>query len=410
MVPAEGWRIGPGGHGRIDPRHSSDESAAGGIFANKLTFRTYFDNAGGLKNGAPVTLEGVTIGNVIRIRVVPERAPRPVEVTLRVGGNFAPDLHTDSKTTIAQSGVLGDSYVDISSVLAKGPLAANGAEPPSTEAPSLQGVITASQTSIEEITRLMRNSNKLVDTLNTSHGTLGGLINDQKFYAKLNRIADNLDKLTLAVSNGQGTLGKLVNDNTLYTHADSMIGHFDQIAEGIQNGQGTAGKLVKDDTLYKNLNSTVTNLNQLLADANAGKGAIGKLAKDPEFARKLDDTVTRLDGILTNIDKGKGTIGQLMQNRSLYDHADQTMGETQQLVKSIRENPKKYLVIRLKLFDLPQIRRYSRGAFFLELSSDPLRFPASEVNVSSKSLVSAVMVCLVCAAFGVALSTPGSGQ
>ena len=85
-----------------------------------------------------------------------------------MGGNFVPDLHTDSKTTIAQSGVLGDSYVDISSVLAKGPLAANGAELPSTEAPSLQGVITASQTSIEEITRLMRNSNKLVDTLNTT--------------------------------------------------------------------------------------------------------------------------------------------------------------------------------------------------------------------------------------------------
>ena len=325
-------------------------SASGGLFANKLTLRTYFDNAGGLKNGAPVTLEGVTIGNVTRIRVVPERSPRPVEVTLRVGGDFARFLHTDSSTTIAQAGVLGDSYVDISSTHAKGPQVANNAELPSTEAPSLQGVITASQTSIEEITKLMRNSNKLVDSLNSTRGTLGGLINDQKFYAKLNRVADNLDKLTAGISNGQGTLGKLVTNDTLYTHADSMIGHFDQIAEGIQNGQGTAGKLLKDDTLYKNLNSSVANLNELLTDVNAGKGAIGKLTKDPEFARKLDDTVTRLDGILTNIDQGKGTIGQLMQNRSLYDHADATMGETQQLVKSIRENPKKYLVIRLKLF------------------------------------------------------------
>jgi len=325
-------------------------SAAGGVFAKKLTVRTYFDNAGGLKNGAPVTLEGVTIGNVMRIRVVPERAPKPVEVTLRVGGNYAAFLHTDSTTTIAQAGVLGDSYVDISSVRAKGPEVQNNAELPSTEAPSLQGVITASQTSIEEITRLMRNSNKLVDSLNSTKGTLGGIINDPKFYAKLNRIADNLDKLTSVVSNGNGTLGKLVNDDTLYNHADAMIGHFNQIAEGIQNGQGTAGKLVKDDTLYKNLNASVANLNDLLKNANEGKGAIGKIAKDPEFARKLDDTLTRLDGILTNIDEGKGTIGQLMQNRALYDHADATMGETQQLVKSIRENPKKYLVIRLKLF------------------------------------------------------------
>ena len=325
-------------------------SASGGVFSKKLTLRTYFDNASGLKNGAPVTLEGVTIGNIVRIRVVPERAPKPVEVTIRVGGDFVRDLHTDSTTTVAQAGVLGDSYVDISSVHAKGPEPANNAELPSSEAPSLQGVITASQTSIEEITRLMRNTNRLMDTLNSTRGTLGGLINDRNFYAKLNRIADNLDKLTASINNGQGTLGKLVNDDALYNHADSMIGHFDQIAGSIQNGQGTAGKLIKDDKLYNNLNESVANLNEVLKGVNEGKGAFGKLAKDPEFARKLDDTVSRLDNILTSVDEGKGTIGQLMQNRALYDHADATMSETQQLVKSIRENPKKYLVIRLKLF------------------------------------------------------------
>ena len=325
-------------------------SSEGGLFAKKLILRTYFDNAGGLKSGAPVTLEGVTIGNIIRIRVVPERSPKPVEVTMRVGGKWIQDLHVDSTTSIAQAGVLGDSFLDITSVHAKGPAPANNTELVSIEASSLQGVISASQTSIEEVTKLMRNSNKLVDTLNSRRGTLGGLINDPAFYAKLNRIADNLDKLTGAISNGQGTLGKLVNDDTLYTHADSVIDRLDKITAGIQNGQGTAGKLVTDDTLYKNLNSTVTNANQLLADINSGKGSIGKLAKDPEFARKLDDTVTRLDNILTGVDEGKGTIGQLMQNRSLYDHTDQTMDQAQQLVKSIRDNPKKYLVIRLKLF------------------------------------------------------------
>ncbi len=87
-----------------------------------------------------------------------------------------------------------------------------------------------------------------------------------------------------------------------------------------------------------------------MAEINAGKGSLGKLAKDPAFAQKLDDTVTRLDSILTSVDQGKGTLGQLVQNRSLYDHTDATMDQAQQLVKSIRENPKKYLVIRLKLF------------------------------------------------------------
>lgn len=325
-------------------------ASTGGLFAPKLTLRTYFDNAGGLKSGAPVTLEGVTIGNITRIRVVPARSPKPVEVTMRVGGEYLKDLHTDSTTSIVQAGVLGDSFVDITCIHSKGPEPANNAELRSTSAPNLQGVISASQTSIEQVTKLMENANRLVDTLNSDKGTIGGLINDPKFYAKINRIADNLDKLTGEIGNGQGTLGKLVNDDTLYNNANSMIGHFNTIAENLQNGQGTAGKLLNDDALYKNLNSTVSNANQLLGDINAGKGTIGKLAKDPDFAKKLDDTVTRLDSLLTTIDEGKGTIGQLMQNKSLYDHTDQTMDQAQQLLKAIRQDPKKYFVIRLKLF------------------------------------------------------------
>ena len=43
-------------------------------------------------------------------------------------------------------------------------------------------------------------------------------------------------------------------------------------------------------------------------------------------------------------------MGQLVQNRSLYDHADQTMDEAHQLIQGIRKDPKKYLVIRMKLF------------------------------------------------------------
>jgi phospholipid/cholesterol/gamma-HCH transport system substrate-binding protein len=325
-------------------------TSSGGLFSQKLVLRTYFDNASGLKSGAPVTLEGVTIGNIARIRVVPERSPTPVEVTMRIGGNFAKYLHTDSTTSIAQAGVLGDSYVDITSNRATGSTPKENAELRATQAPSLQSVIGASQTSIDEITRLMRNANKLMDTLNSSRGTLGGLINDPVFYAKVNRVMDNLQKVTTNISDGQGTLGKLINDDTLYTRANLVVDHLEKVTADLQAGQGTAGKLLKDDSLYKNLNSTVTNANQLLAEINAGNGALGKLSKDPAFAKKLDDTVTRLDNILTGIDEGKGTVGQLMQNRSLYDHTDQTMDQAQQLVKAIREDPKKYFVIRLKVF------------------------------------------------------------
>jgi phospholipid/cholesterol/gamma-HCH transport system substrate-binding protein len=322
----------------------------GGLFASKLTLRSYFTNASGLKNGAPVTLEGVTIGNVIRIRVVPERNPTPVEVTMRVGQEYLRDLHTTSTTSIAQAGVLGDSYVDIDSTLASGPAPGNNAELRATNSPNIQSVISSSQDSIHQINTLLHKVEILVDAVNTGKGTVGRLINDPIFFAKISRITDNLEKISGQIGNGQGTIGKLINDDSLYTQANAAVGNVNRLTASLDEGKGTAGKLLKDDTLYNNLNQTVSSANELISEINRGKGSIGKLARDPAFAKKLDDTVTRLDSILTTVDEGKGTIGQLLHNRSVYDHTDQTMDQAQQLLKAIRDDPKKYFVIRLKVF------------------------------------------------------------
>jgi phospholipid/cholesterol/gamma-HCH transport system substrate-binding protein len=322
----------------------------GGPFARKLVLRSYFANAAGVKDGAPVTLEGVTIGNVIHVRVVPSRNPTPVEVTMRVGYEFLHDLHTDSTAAVAQAGVLGDNYVDISSAHATGPPPANNAELKTSGSPSLQDIISTSEDSITQIRTLMHKIEILTDTLNSKRGTVGTLINDPELAHKVTVIVADLQTVTNAIASGKGSLGKLVNDDTLYTRANSAIDKLDKITTDLNDGKGTAGKFLKDESLYNNLNSVVTNGNQLVTEINTGKGAFGKIAKDPAFAQKLDDTVTRLDNILKDVDEGKGSIGQLVQNRSLYDHADQTLDEAHQLVKGMRENPKKYLVIQLKIF------------------------------------------------------------
>ena len=324
--------------------------STGGLFARKLKLRSYFENAAGLKDGAPVTLEGVTIGNVIHVRVVPDRNPTPVEVTMQVGREFLQGLHTDTTASINQAGVLGDSYVDLNSAHATGPPPANHAELKASSSPSIQDVIRTSQVSIEEISTLMRKVEALIDTLNSTRGTAGELINDPVLGKKMTQIATDLQTVTAAIAGGKGSLGKLINDDTLYTRANSAVNRLDKITTDLDEGKGSAGKLLKDDTLYNNLNAAVTNANQLVTEINAGHGALGKLTKDPAFAKKLDDTVTHLDSILKSVDEGKGSLGQLVQNRSFYDHADQTLDQVQQLVKSIREDPKKYLVIHMKIF------------------------------------------------------------
>jgi phospholipid/cholesterol/gamma-HCH transport system substrate-binding protein len=324
--------------------------STGGLFAQKIVLRSYFPNAANLKQGAPVTLEGVTVGNVTHIHVVPSREPTPVEVIMRVGAEFKDGLHTDSTTSITQAGVLGDSYVDIDSEHATGPPPANNAELKSGGAPSIQDVIGTSQSSIQDIDKLIHKLDTLIDTLNSRRGTFGEFINDPELYKRLLRVTDDFHAIASSIAEGKGSLGKFVEDETLYNRLNSAVEHLDHITAALDQGNGSMGKFLHDDSLYNNLNATARSTHELVAGINEGHGAIGKLARDPAFAKKLDDTVSHLDELLRDIDEGKGTLGQLAVNRTLYDHTDQAMEQTRDLVKGFRENPKKYLTINMKVF------------------------------------------------------------
>jgi phospholipid/cholesterol/gamma-HCH transport system substrate-binding protein len=54
--------------------------------------------------------------------------------------------------------------------------------------------------------------------------------------------------------------------------------------------------------------------------------------------------------LTTQLEAGQGTAGKLFKDETLYNNTNQTMVETQELLKAIRKNPKKYLSIKLHIF------------------------------------------------------------
>ena len=322
----------------------------GGFLAGKITVRSFFENSAGLKVGAPVNLEGVTIGTVKSVRIVPERKLTPVEVTMRIGKKFTPALHADSKTSLETIGVLGDTVVDINSKFATGGPIQDNSELQTTETPNLSDVIKSSQGTIEQLNTILAKVDNLVDSLNSGKGSIGKLINDPNLYDRAIATLNEIQGLVDQVGNGKGSIGKLIADDTLYNRADATVGKLEDVATQIDSGNGTIGKLIKDETVYNNFRDATANLNSLLKDINAGKGSIGVLAKDPKFADRLNDTVTKLDSILNRVDSGEGTIGQLMRNKDLYNHTDEMIQNTNNLITAVRQNPKKYLTIHLKIF------------------------------------------------------------
>jgi phospholipid/cholesterol/gamma-HCH transport system substrate-binding protein len=324
--------------------------STGGIFSRKITLRSYFENSAGLKNGAPVNLEGVTIGTVTDIKIAPARKLTPVEVTMKIGSKYRTAVHTDSTSSLETIGVLGDTVVDINSKTATGPAVQNNAELKTNETPNLSDVIKSSQGTIEQLNTILAKVDHLADSLNSTKGSIGELINSPDLYNKAVATLNELSQLVDTVANGKGSIGKLVADDTLYNHINDTVAKLDKMSTELDEGKGTLGKLLKDETLANNLSQSVANANKLLADINAGKGGLGMIAKDPQFAAKLRDTVDKLDSVLNRVDSGEGTVGQLVRNPSLYNNLDQSLTETRGLIAAIRENPKKYLTFHVKIF------------------------------------------------------------
>jgi phospholipid/cholesterol/gamma-HCH transport system substrate-binding protein len=328
-------------------------SAAGvALFQKRIVVRSFFDNASGVKVGAPVSLEGVTIGEVARVQITTDPAHKltPVEVVMKLSPRFRTFLHKDSVASLQTTGVLGDTVVDISSKNASGPEIDNGDQLSTHDVPSIADVVASSQDTVKSLNSIMPKLNDIATSLDSSKGSAGKLINDPELYNRAVGTINQLETLASNLNKGRGTAGKLLTDDSVYNNLKDTTARLDALATGLSTGKGSAGKLLTDDTLYNNLNTTLNQTNALLAQVNSGKGGLGLLIKDQAFADHLNDTVTKLDTLLTNVNSGKGTIGKLATDDTAYTNLNKLLTSTDQLVNMIRTDPKKYLTIHMKIF------------------------------------------------------------
>jgi phospholipid/cholesterol/gamma-HCH transport system substrate-binding protein len=323
-----------------------------GILSHKLTVVTYFENSAGLKTGAAVNLEGVTIGTVKTVTIdgSPARKLTPVKVTMKIDDKYGAELKKDSKASLSTVGVLGDTVVDINSQFAVGPRLQDGDELKTLETPSLSDVVKASQGTIESLNVILAKMNVIVDNIQSGKGSIWQLINNPDLYNKANNTVDELLKLEKNLNAGKGSIGKLMTDDALYNRLNDTVAKLESIANSVESGKGTAGMLLKDDALYKNLNSTVAHANSLLADADAGKGGLGLMLKDAKFRQDLSHTLTQVNELVSGINEGRGTLGKLATDDSLHTNLNKLLTASTDLVTTIRSDPKKYLTIHMKIF------------------------------------------------------------
>lgn len=326
-----------------------------GAFGPKYRIKTFLPEVSGLATGAPVRLDGVEIGNVDQIKIVPREAGKPpdrmksIEVDMRIDKRFQSDVLTDSAASLVTEGLLGNRYVNIQRGYTGLPLK-EGQTVPGTEEKAIKEVVERSADVLANLKTLSDQIKDIIDGVQEGKGTLGQLLTDDKAYKHLDSILSKGDQIIGNVQAGQGTIGRLLMTDDTSAKIDKAIDQINTILDDLRAQKGTMGKLLYDPTLYDEAKKALDNGNGMIGDIRGGKGTLGKLATDDTLYNKMRDASSNLATATSKLNQNDNTAGKLFSDPQLYDNLTGLTGDMRSLIEEFRKNPKKFLSIKLSFF------------------------------------------------------------
>ncbi|HVF31035.1 MAG TPA: MlaD family protein [Pyrinomonadaceae bacterium] len=355
-------------------------------FEKKMHLRAKFAAADGLREGSEVQLAGVRIGKVDEVKFLDPNDPEDfkVEAVMSIdaemnGQPISERIRSDSIAQLVATSLLAnDKVINISAGSTKGTPVDENDVLKSGVAISINQLTKTGNDLLEQINKLSIPANDILTRANRGEGTLGQILNDESLYRNLDATVSEMQSTLDKINRGRGTAGRLINDPELYNSLNRSVAQVEQITTDIRSGRGSAGKFVTDDALYNETRAAIIDLRTSAAKINTiaddfklistdlreGKGTFGKFLKDEQLyndARdtlaKFNSTATRIETIISDAQAGKGTLGKLVNDETLYNNINQTASnfnqlssESTKLIYDFRQNPKKYLRIKLSIF------------------------------------------------------------
>lgn len=312
------------------------------LFIRHTRYFTTFSNVLGLKPGAPVNLDGVTVGFVRSIELGTHPSEQRITVWFAINVEYTERIRTDTRASIKTIGLLGDKYLELS-----------GGTPGTARV--LEGGMVQGQDPAE-LTRFLAGGEDLMDNLlgissslrvilhrvEAGEGLIGELTQTPDSGAKVvDRITSaliQLEAVLAQVNQGQGVVGRLVADEEL---ADRLLGELDQGVGALrQMAEALRDDLSRTDTAYAGLlrdpegAKLVGEAVRALHDASealavvagelaSGEGTLPRLIQDEEFAAdfldELAELVRSLRSAAQKLDRGEGSAGAFINDPHLYE-------------------------------------------------------------------------------------------
>lgn len=268
------------------------------IFNNNNQYHAVFDHSAGLQTGTPVTVNGVIVGAVTKIKI--DSKTTKIVVTFTCKDDFS--FSKNSKAEIYSS-LLGNAGLQIVPAIDDATRAHSGDTLSSSIQKGLMDTVSS---------QLLPTSQNLNKTLTSTEILIGNLSNtlDEKAQQDIKQSLSSLNTTLQNLNKASASLEKLITSNK------------NQIETILKNASA--------------MSQNFTKLSDTLAQANIGS-----------MVQNLQKTLSNVDSIISGIEKGEGTLGLLMNDTKLYDNLKTASSEMGLLMEDIRRNPKRYVHISL---------------------------------------------------------------
>jgi len=293
-------------------------------FDSYYTVNAYLADAAGLRQGSPVTLDGVRIGEVEGVTVIGD--PRGnIQVKLRV--NQRHPIPSDAKLTMASSGIFGDSF-----------MAFSGASDPKAPLLPMDGTATI-QASRGFFDKAGQQAEMILSGVSDllageTRGDIKRLIKGAADLAESGkRLADNLDAQNKVLGETLISVKTLSDDlrvtvAELQTKVDGALTRVDSVLTTVD----TQAKALGDKTA-----GTIERVDGLVQKATAVLDQSGpELVQTLSSARELSQKIQRIADALA---AGEGVAGQLLVNRQLARDLNNTAIDLSRTAAVIADHP-----------------------------------------------------------------------
>ena len=268
------------------------------ILNDYKTFFVKYDNVEGLASTAPITINGLVVGQVSGIKLQPNGE---ILVQLQIKNDFP--FSKSSVVAIYEPGLIAGKQLQIIPDFKDNTIAVSGDTLTSSVKKGLTDLVS------DKLAPLQQKIEKMI-------------VNADLLLTNLNEVLDTKSKENL--KNSISNLSKTIEGiNSVVDNTNSIL----------LNNKG-------------NIDKTLTNLNKVSTDFSKISDSLSK-ANITKVVTNLEKTLSNVDKIMNDLQSGKGSLGKMVKDDALYNNLEKTSKELELLLQDLRLNPTRYVNVSL---------------------------------------------------------------